>query len=119
MYTNKICIYNNVYIISYIHHVYFQISIIVYILFQSVQLLSGVRLFAIPRTAAFQASLSITNSWRLLKLMSIELMMPSNHPILCVCVGIYILYVEVKDISFIHVLDGYIYNILKYSLFYV
>ena len=36
-----------------------------------------------PRTAARQASLSITNSWRLLRLMSIELIMPSNHLILC------------------------------------
>ena len=36
-----------------------------------------------PWTAARQASLSITNSWRLLKLMSIELVMPSNHLILC------------------------------------
>ena len=36
-----------------------------------------------PRTAALQASLSITNSWSLLKLMSIELVMPSNHLILC------------------------------------
>ena len=36
-----------------------------------------------PRTAARQASLSITNSWSLLKLMSIELVMPSNHLILC------------------------------------
>ena len=49
----------------------------------SVQLLSRVRLFATPRTAACQASLSITNSWSLLKLMSIELVMPSNHLILC------------------------------------
>ena len=38
---------------------------------------------ATPRTAAWQASLSITNSWSLLKLMSIELVMPSNHLILC------------------------------------
>ena len=38
---------------------------------------------ATPRTAALQASLSITNSWSLLKLMSIELVMPSNHLILC------------------------------------
>ena len=38
---------------------------------------------ATPRTTACQASLSITNSWRLLKLMSIELVMPSNHLILC------------------------------------
>ena len=38
---------------------------------------------ATPRTAACQASLSITNSWSLLKLMSLELVMPSNHLILC------------------------------------
>ena len=49
----------------------------------SVQSLSRVRLFATPWTAAHQASLSITNSWSLLKLMSIELVMPSNHLILC------------------------------------
>ena len=49
----------------------------------SVQSLSCVRLFATPWTAAHQASLSITNSWSLLKLMSIELVMPSNHLILC------------------------------------
>ena len=46
-------------------------------------MLSHVRLFAIPWTAACQASLSITNSWSLLKLMSIESVMPSNHLILC------------------------------------
>ena len=51
--------------------------------FQSVQLLSCVQLFATPWTAAHQASLSITNSWSLLKLMSIKLVMPSNHLILC------------------------------------
>ena len=50
---------------------------------QSVQLLSRVRLFATPWTAALQASLSITNSWRLLKLISIESVMLSNHLILC------------------------------------
>ena len=44
--------------------------------------LSCVQLFATPWTAACQASLSITNSWNLLKLMSIELVMPSNHLIL-------------------------------------
>ena len=49
----------------------------------SVQLLSPVRLFAIPWTAPCQASLSITNSRSLLKLISIELVMPSNHFILC------------------------------------
>ena len=48
-----------------------------------VQALSRVRLFAIPWTAARQASLSITNSRSLLKLLSIELVMPSNHLILC------------------------------------
>ena len=48
----------------------------------SVQLLSQVQLFATPRTAARQASLSIINSWSLLKLMSIKSVMPSNHLIL-------------------------------------
>ena len=43
---------------------------------------SRVQLFVTPWTAARQASLSITNSWSLLKLMSIELVMPSNHLIL-------------------------------------
>ena len=49
----------------------------------SVQLLSHVQLFAIPWTAASQVSLSITNSWSLLKLMSITSVMPSNRLILC------------------------------------
>ena len=44
---------------------------------------SHVGLFAMPSTAACQASLSITNSWSLLKLMSIQSVMPSNHLILC------------------------------------
>ena len=48
-----------------------------------VQSLSHVCLFATPWTAAHQASLSITNSQSLLKLMSIESVMPSNHLILC------------------------------------
>ena len=48
-----------------------------------VQSLSCVRLFETPWTAAHQASRSFTISWSLLKLMSIELMMPSNHLILC------------------------------------
>ena len=52
-------------------------------LFSSVQSLSHVRLFGTPWTVACQASLSITNSWSLLKLMSIESVMPSNHLILC------------------------------------
>ena len=51
--------------------------------FSSFQLLSCVRLFVTPWTAACQASLSITNSWSLLILMSIESVMPSNHLILC------------------------------------
>ena len=50
---------------------------------QSSSVLSHVQLFATPWTAARQASLSITNSWSLLKLVSIESVMPSNHLILC------------------------------------
>ena len=49
----------------------------------SVQLLSRVQLFATPSMATGQASLSITNSWSLSKLMSIESVMPSNCLILC------------------------------------
>ena len=49
----------------------------------SVQSLSHVRLFATPWTATHQAPLSITNSWSLLKLISIESVMPSNYHILC------------------------------------
>ena len=52
-------------------------------LFSSVQSLSRVRLFVTPWTAARQASLSITNSRSLPKLMSIESVMPCNHLILC------------------------------------
>ena len=55
----------------------FEISFVV------VQSLSHVRLFATPWTAAHQAPLSFTISWRLLRLMSIESVMPSNHLILC------------------------------------
>ena len=51
--------------------------------FQSAQSLNPVQLFATPWTAAHQASLSITNSQSLLKVISIELVMPSNHFILC------------------------------------
>ena len=51
--------------------------------FSSVQSLSHVGLFATPWTAACQTSLSITNCWSLPKPMSIELVMPSNHLILC------------------------------------
>ena len=49
----------------------------------SVQSLSHVQLFATPWAAALQASLSITNSQSCLKLMSIMVVMPSNHPIFC------------------------------------
>ena len=51
--------------------------------FSSVQSLSRVQLFVTPCIAACQASLSITNSRSSLRLMSIELVMPSNHLILC------------------------------------
>ena len=51
--------------------------------FSSVQSLRRLRLFATPWTAARQASLSITNSRSLPKLMSVESVMPSNHLILC------------------------------------
>ena len=51
--------------------------------FSSVQSLNRVRLFATPWIEARQASLSITNSWSLLTLLSIELVMPSSHLILC------------------------------------
>ena len=53
------------------------------VIFSSVQLLSCIRLFVTPWTEARQDSLSITNSQSLLKLMSLELVMPSNHLILC------------------------------------
>ena len=55
----------------------------VYVSISSVHLPSHARLFATPWTAAHQASLSITNSQSLLKFRSIELVMPSNHLILC------------------------------------
>ena len=51
--------------------------------FSSVHSLSHVQLFAIPKTVARQASLFISNSWNLLKLMSITSVMTSNHFILC------------------------------------
>ena len=56
---------------------------ILYSVSQSVQLLSPLRLFVTPWITAHQASLSLTNSWSLHKLMSIESVMPSNHLILC------------------------------------
>ena len=60
-----------------------KLEIIPYETFSSVQSLSHVRLFATPWIAACQASLSITNSQSWLKLMPIELVMPSKHLILC------------------------------------
>ena len=63
--------------------IYFVEKKIMLFAISSVQSLSRVQLFSTPWTAACQASLSITNSWSLLKLMSIKLVMPSNHFILC------------------------------------
>ena len=57
--------------------------VLIWTQFSSVQLLSRVQLFVIPWITAHQASLSITNSLSLPQLMSIELVMPSNHLILC------------------------------------
>ena len=59
------------------------IIIVIIVIISSVQSLSRVRLFATPWNAAHQASLSITNFQSLPKLMYIELVMPSNHLILC------------------------------------
>ena len=66
---------------------YSKFSLVIYFIyfihqFSSVQSLSHVRISAIPWIAAHQPSLSITNSWSLLKLISIESVMPSNHLIL-------------------------------------
>ena len=58
-------------------------TLIIFKIISSVQSLSHVRLFGTPRTAARRASLSITNSQSLLKLMSIESVMPYSHLILC------------------------------------
>ena len=63
--------------IANILHIFFSVQ------FSSVQSLSRVRLFETPWIAACQASLSITNSWSLLKLTPIESVMPSSHLILC------------------------------------
>ena len=57
-------------------------KVIIWIILSSVQSLSHVRLFVTPWTAICQASLPIANSRSLLNLMSIELVMPSNHLIL-------------------------------------
>ena len=62
---------------------FLQIFSNIYYFLSTVQSLNRVRLFAIPWTTVCQAFLSITNSWSLLKLMSIESLMPSNRLILC------------------------------------
>ena len=69
--------------ITYLVSLIFARSVSLWLQFSSVQSLSRVRLFTTPWTAARQASLSITNSWSSPKLMSIELVMPSSHLILC------------------------------------
>ena len=68
---------------SAIQLVFSGLTSIILIVFSSVQSLSHVQLFVTPWTIARQASLSITNSQSLHKLMSVELVMPSNHLILC------------------------------------
>ena len=73
-----ICVFIYVHTYAFIHiHLFLKHQ------FSSVQLFSYVWLFVTPWTAACQASLSNTNSQSLLKLMSIEWVMPSNHLILC------------------------------------
>ena len=70
--------------LSYIYtYVCVRVYIYIYLYIKSVQLHSCIRLFVTPWTTARQASLSITNSQTLLKPMSIESVMPSNHLILC------------------------------------
>ena len=76
----KFCLYHGILIAS--HNLKASIDCLLSVQFGSVQSLSRVRLFATPWIAARQASLSIASSWSLLKLMSIELVMPSNHLIL-------------------------------------
>ena len=71
------------YICSKVHSRIIYNSQAMEVMFSSFQLLSHVRFFATPWTAARQASLTITNSRSPPKLMSIESVMPSNHLILC------------------------------------
>ena len=77
----------NLYMYMYTHTYIVHVNLFIYksleSLISSVQFLNCVRLFATPWTAACHASLSITNSWNLLKLMYIESAMPFNHLILC------------------------------------
>ena len=79
-----LCYHNNDILLSLSYSELFNSNMVsISRLVSSVQLLSHVWLFAIPWTTACQASLSITNSRSLLKLMSIKSVMPSNHLILC------------------------------------
>ena len=71
------------FILSFLSCLFYILCFSFFLDFSSVQSLSHVQLCAAPWTPARQASLSITNSWSLLKLMSIESVMPSNHLILC------------------------------------
>ena len=66
---------------------------------QSVQSLGRVRLFVTPWTATRQATLSITNSQSFLKLMSIKLVMPSNHLILCRPLLLFSIFPSIKVFS--------------------
>ena len=78
--------YSNNLLIDILTHFLVHISFCInryHLLFSSVQSFSHVWLFVTPWTAAPQASLFIANSWSLLKLMSIQLVMPSNHLIFC------------------------------------
>ena len=61
----------------------YQPNDVISVQFSSIQFLSIVQLLATPRIAAHHASLSITNSWSLFKLVPIESVMPSSHLILC------------------------------------
>ena len=70
--------------------------------FSSVQLHSRVLLFATPWTAACQASLSITNTQSLHKLMSIESVMPSNHLILCCPLLLPSVFPSISSVQFSH-----------------
>ena len=77
-------LFSLMYFVIYFLCIYFFLCLKLHsVKFSSVQSLSHVCLFVIPWTVACQASLSITKSWTLLKLTSIELVMPSNHLILC------------------------------------
>ena len=85
---------------------------------------SRARLFATPLTAGRQALLSITNSQSLLKLMSIELVMPSNYLILCLLQPIFSLFLQrvVEDVWFFYWQENIsVHNILpdRFSIFFI